>query len=62
MNGVLYGVDTRAAAEIEELTARIGEDVILDALRQRADLAVGRAEDPVAEAEPSGAFRARPRR
>lgn len=30
MNGVLYGVDTRAAAEIEELTARIGEDVILD--------------------------------
>ena len=30
MNGVLYGVDTRAAAEIEELTARIGEDVILE--------------------------------
>lgn len=30
MNGVLYGVDTRAVAEIEELTARIGEDVILD--------------------------------
>jgi len=30
MNGVLYGVDTRAAAEIDELTARIGEDTILD--------------------------------
>lgn len=30
MNGVLYGVDTRSAEEIEELTDRIGEDVILD--------------------------------
>ncbi|MBI4922747.1 MAG: FGGY-family carbohydrate kinase [Devosia nanyangense] len=30
MNGVLYGVDTRAAAEIAELTERIGEDVLLD--------------------------------
>ncbi|HCQ64143.1 MAG TPA: carbohydrate kinase [Rhodobacteraceae bacterium] len=30
MNGVLYGVDTRSAAEIEALTARIGEDTILD--------------------------------
>ena len=30
MNGVLYGVDTRAAKEIAELTARIGEDVLLD--------------------------------
>lgn len=29
MNGVLYGVDTRAAAEIEELTARIGADRIM---------------------------------
>ena len=29
MNGVLYGVDTRSADEIEELTDRIGEDVIL---------------------------------
>lgn len=29
MNAVLYGVDTRAAKEIEELTARIGEDVLL---------------------------------
>ena len=29
MNGVLYGVDTRAAAEIEEMTARIGADTIL---------------------------------
>ncbi|MDU8942797.1 FGGY-family carbohydrate kinase [Ovoidimarina sediminis] len=29
MNGVLYGVDTRAAAEIDELTARIGADTIL---------------------------------
>jgi xylulokinase len=30
MNGVLYGVDTRASAEIAELTAAIGEDVLLD--------------------------------
>jgi xylulokinase len=30
MNGVLYGVDTRAAAEIDDLTARIGADTILD--------------------------------
>jgi xylulokinase len=30
MNAVLYGVDTRAALEIDELTARIGEDVLLD--------------------------------
>ena len=30
MNGVLYGVDTRAAAEIEALNAQIGEDVILN--------------------------------
>ncbi|MDC9823951.1 FGGY-family carbohydrate kinase [Devosia sp. ZB163] len=29
MNGVLYGVDTRAAREIAELTERIGEDVLL---------------------------------
>ncbi|RMF35523.1 MAG: carbohydrate kinase [Alphaproteobacteria bacterium] len=29
MNGVLYGVDTRAAAEIEELTSRIGAETIL---------------------------------
>ena len=30
MNGVLYGVDTRAEVEIAELTDRIGADVILD--------------------------------
>lgn len=30
MNAVLYGVDTRAASEIEELTAQIGADRILD--------------------------------
>ena len=30
MNGVLYGVDTRSAAEIAELTGRIGEDTLLD--------------------------------
>ncbi|MBM1220872.1 FGGY-family carbohydrate kinase [Ponticoccus sp. SC2-23] len=29
MNGVLYGVDTRAEAEITELTDRIGEETIL---------------------------------
>ena len=30
MNGVLYGVDTRAHAEIDTLTAQIGNDVILE--------------------------------
>ncbi len=30
MNGVLYGVDTRAAEEIVELSEAIGEDVLLD--------------------------------
>ena len=30
MNGVLYGVDTRAMSQVDALTARIGEDVILD--------------------------------
>lgn len=30
MNGVLYGVDTRATAEIEDLTAEIGAEEILD--------------------------------
>lgn len=30
MNAVLYGVDTRAVREISELTATIGEDVILE--------------------------------
>ena len=30
MNAVLYGVDTRAADEIDELTATTGEDTILD--------------------------------
>ena len=29
MNGVLYGVDTRSAEEIDELTGRIGEDRIM---------------------------------
>ena len=30
MNGVLYGVDTRAHAEIDQLNAAIGKDTILD--------------------------------
>lgn len=30
MNGVLYGVDTRAMEEVQALTNRIGEDVILN--------------------------------
>lgn len=30
MNAVLYGVDTRAAQEIEDLVARIGADIILE--------------------------------
>jgi xylulokinase len=33
MNGILYGVDTRATAEIAELNALIGEDVILERCR-----------------------------
>ena len=57
MNAVLYGVDARAAKEIEELTAAIGADAHPRALRQCADLAVGRPEDPVAEEEPPGDFR-----
>ena len=31
MNAVLYGVDTRASAQIAALNERIGEDSILDA-------------------------------
>lgn len=30
MNGVLYGVDTRAMAEVDALTQRIGAEIILD--------------------------------
>ena len=30
MNAVLYGVDTRAAREVDELTGAIGEEVLLD--------------------------------
>ena len=30
MNGVLYGIDTRAAKEIEELTHRIGAETLID--------------------------------
>jgi xylulokinase len=30
MNGVLYGVDTRAATEIADMTARVGEGALLD--------------------------------
>jgi xylulokinase len=30
MNGVLYGVDNRASAEVEALTERIGEDVLVE--------------------------------
>ena len=33
MNGVLYGVDTRATREIADLNALIGEDVILERCR-----------------------------
>jgi xylulokinase len=29
-NGILYGIDTRAAAEVEEMTAAIGAEVVLD--------------------------------
>jgi xylulokinase len=30
MNGVLYGVDTRAEAEVQALTDRIGEDLMVE--------------------------------
>lgn len=33
MNGILYGVDTRATVEIEALNAEIGEDAILERCR-----------------------------
>ena len=56
-NAALYGVDARAAKEIDELNAAIGAERILDALRQCADLAIGRPENPVAEEEPAGDLR-----
>ena len=58
MNAVLYGVDTRASAQIAALNARIGEDGHPGALRQCADLAVGRAQDPVAEGDAPRPLRA----
>ena len=57
MNAVLYGVDARAAKEIEELTRSDRRGRAPRPLRQCADLAVGRPENPVAEAEPSGDLR-----
>ena len=51
MNAVLYGVDTRATAQIAALNARIGEARDPRALRQRAHLAVGGPQDPVARKE-----------
>ena len=53
MNGVLYGVDNRAAAEVDELTATSVKSSC-SALWQCADLAVGGAENSVAEAQSSG--------
>ena len=54
MNAVLYGVDTRASREIEDLTAHIGADRVLSSRRQRADFAGRRPEDPMAQAQPAG--------
>ena len=59
MNAVLYGVDARAAKEIAELTEADRRGGAARSLRQCADLAVGRPEDPLAEAEPPGDLRRR---
>ncbi len=52
MNAVLYGVDTRAEAEIEELTDPHRRRPHHADLRQCADLAIGRPENPLAEEQP----------
>jgi hypothetical protein len=54
MNGVLYGVDTRAAREIEDLTNRIGADRILDICGNALTSQSARAEDPLAQEQPAG--------
>ena len=57
---MLYGVDTRAAKEIDELTERDRRRRAPRPLRQRPDLPGGRPENPVAEAEPAGDLREAP--
>jgi hypothetical protein len=56
MNGVLYGVDTRAAKEIDDLNAEIGEATRFLRFRQCADLAIGWSQDPLVQAQPSRAL------
>ena len=58
MNAVLYGVDTRAAARDRGSDRRDRRGCDPRPLRQCADLAVGRPEDPLAEAQPAGDLRA----
>ena len=57
MNAVLYGVDTRAARGDRRADRGDRRGRAPRPLRQRADLAVGRAEDPVAQAQPAGDLR-----
>ena len=52
MNAVLYGVDTRAATRDRRAHSGDRRGRHPRALRQRADLAIGRAEDPLAQAQP----------
>ena len=57
MNAVLYGVDTRAASRNRgsDRSHRRGTHPL--ALRQCADLAIRRPEDPLAQAQPAGHLR-----
>ena len=50
---ILYGVDTRAYKEVAELTDRYGDDTIVAAVRQLADLAVAGREVAVAGPQPA---------
>ena len=50
---ILYGVDTRAYKEVAELTDRYGDDTIVAALRQLADLAIAGGEVAVAGPQPA---------
>ena len=55
-NAALYGVDARAAAEIDELNAAIGAERILDRCGNALTSQSVGPEDPVAEEKPSRDF------
>ena len=60
MNAVLYGVDTRAAREIEELTASIGAETIFTRCGNALTSQSVGPKISLAEAQPAGHLRARP--